>query len=92
VLRTIQHIVAGADAAGIPVAACGEAAGDPAGALVLVGLGVNELSADAGSLDEVRAALTRVTMAELHDLAAGATASVDAETVRRLAGELLGRV
>jgi phosphotransferase system enzyme I (PtsP) len=51
VLRTIATFLAGADAAGIPVAVCGELADDPAGALVLVGLGVDELSADAGSLD-----------------------------------------
>ncbi len=60
VLRAIAGVVAGADAAGIPVAVCGELAGDPAGALVLVGLGVDELSADAGSLDEVRGRAGRV--------------------------------
>ncbi len=70
VLRAIAGVVAGADAAGIPVAVCGELAGDPAGALVLVGLGVDELSADAGSLDEVRAALAACTAAELEALAA----------------------
>ena len=55
--------------AGIPVAVCGELAGDPAGALVLVGLGVDELSADAGSLDGVRAALAGVTRPQLDALA-----------------------
>jgi phosphoenolpyruvate-protein kinase (PTS system EI component) len=64
---------------------------DPAGALVLVGLGVDELSADAGSLDGIRVALEGVTGAEFRDLAACALAATDAETVRRLAGELLAR-
>jgi phosphoenolpyruvate-protein kinase (PTS system EI component) len=91
VLRTIATVIAGADAAGIPVAVCGELAGDPAGALVLVGLGVDELSADAGSLDGIRVALEGVTGAELRDLAARALAATDAETVRRLAGALLAR-
>jgi phosphoenolpyruvate-protein phosphotransferase len=85
VLRAIAGIVAGADAAGIPVAVCGELAGDPAGALVLVGLGVDELSADAGSFDAVRAALLRRSRAELDRLAAAALASTDAAAVRRLA-------
>ena len=77
--------------AGIPVAACGELAGDPAGALVLVGLGVDELSADAGSLDGIRAALAGVTYAELRELAAAALAATDAETVRALAAVLTAR-
>jgi phosphoenolpyruvate-protein kinase (PTS system EI component) len=82
-------VVAGADEAGIPVAVCGELGGDPAGALVLVALGVDELSADAGSLDAVRAAIAGVTRAELTDLAAHALAAADAETVRSLARDLL---
>ena len=91
VLRAIRGIVGGADAAGIPVAVCGELAGDPAGALVLAGLGVDELSADAGSLDGVRAALARVTRPEIDALARAALDAVDAETVRELAGALLAR-
>jgi len=91
VLRTIAAVVAGARAAGIPVAVCGELAGDPAGALVLVGLGVDELSADAGSLDGVRAALASVTYAELVVLAAQALAATDAETVRGAANGLAAR-
>jgi phosphocarrier protein FPr len=91
VLRTIAAVVAGADAAGISVAVCGELAGDPAGALVLVGLGVDELSAEASSLDGVRAALAGVSGAELGELAAAALAATDAEMVRVAANELLGR-
>jgi multiphosphoryl transfer protein len=92
VLRTIGGVVRGADSSGIPVAVCGELAGDPAGALVLVGLGVDELSADAGSLDGIRAALAAVTRPELDDLAARALASVDAESVRALAAPFLARL
>ena len=91
VLRAIAGVVAGARAAGIPVAVCGELAGDPAGALVLVGLGIDELSADAGSLDEVRAALAAVAAPELEALAANALAAPDAAAVRTAAGVLLAR-
>ncbi len=91
VLRAIAGVVTGARAAGIPVAVCGELAGDPAGALVLVGLGVGELSADAGSLDEVRAALAAVTAPELEALAVNALAAPDAATVRAAADALLAR-
>jgi phosphoenolpyruvate-protein phosphotransferase len=89
VLRTIATVVAGADAAGIPVAACGELAGDPAGALVLVGLGVDQLSAEPRSLDGIRAALAGVTGEELRALAARSLAATDAETVRAYAREIL---
>ena len=89
VLRTIATVVAGADAAGIPVAACGELAGDPAGALVLVGLGVDELSAEPRSLDGIRAALAGVTGDELRALAGRSLAATDAESVRAYAQELL---
>jgi phosphoenolpyruvate-protein phosphotransferase len=89
VLRTIATVVAGADAAGIPVAACGELAGDPAGALVLVGLGVDELSVDAGSIDAVRACLAVFDVRELKALAQTALAASDAETVRAYATQFL---
>ena len=91
VLRAIAAIVAAADASGIPVAVCGELAGDPLGALVLVGLGVDELSADPGSLDAVREALASATGDDLAHLGRAALAAGDAAAVRRLAGELLAR-
>jgi phosphoenolpyruvate-protein phosphotransferase/dihydroxyacetone kinase phosphotransfer subunit len=90
VLRLVERVVAGGHEAGIEVAVCGELAGDPAGALVLVGLGVDELSADAGSLDAVRAAISRVTSGQLADLARRALAAPDAAAVRAMARELLG--
>ena len=91
VLRLIASVVAGADAVGIPVAVCGELAGDPAGALVLVGLGVDELSADAGCLDDVRAALAGVTRADLDELAHYALETSVVATVRARANELAVR-
>lgn len=89
VLKLIAGVVAGAAEAGIPTAVCGELAADPAGALVLAGLGVGELSADAGSLDGMRAALAGVTRSQLRDLGQRALAAPDATTVRSMAAELL---
>ena len=70
---------------------CGELAGDPAGAIVLVGLGVDELSADPNSLDGIRAAIGGASARELHDLAATALEAEDAAAVRQMAGPLLER-
>ncbi len=89
VLRAIAAIVAAADVSGIPVAVCGELAGDPAGALVLVGLGVDELSADPGSLDAVREALAAADGPALDELGRAALTAADAGAVRRLAVGLL---
>jgi phosphoenolpyruvate-protein phosphotransferase len=84
VLRLIRGVVAGADAAGIPVAVCGELGGDPLGSLVLVGLGVDELSADAGSLDAIRAGLAGADSRELAELAERALVATDAAAVRSM--------
>ena len=90
VLRAIRSTVEGADAAGIPVAVCGELAADPLGAAVLVGLGVDELSMDAGALDAVRLMLSRRTSAELRELAATALSARTATEVRTAATALVG--
>jgi len=89
VLRLVAGVVEGAAGAGIPVAVCGELAGDPAGALVLAGLGITELSADAGCLDDIRAALAGVTKSQLDDLGRRALAAAGATAVRAMAGDLL---
>ena len=89
VLRAIAQIAAAARAAGIPVAVCGEAAGDPAAACILVGLGISELSADAASLDELRATLARLASPKLEEVADQALRLSDAAGVRALATELL---
>lgn len=75
----------------MPVAVCGELAGDPAGAIVLVGLGVDELSADPNSLDGIREAIGGASAGELRGLAANALEAEDAAAVRQMARPLLER-
>lgn len=77
-------------AAGKPVGVCGEAAGDPLLALVLVGFGVTSLSMAKGSLPEVRLSLSLHSFVECQALAATALRASDGraarEAVRRAAG------
>jgi len=54
VLRMLKLVADAARTAGIPVSMCGEMAGDPVNALVLVGLGVNELSMNGPSIPLVK--------------------------------------
>ena len=58
--------IAGAEAHGRWVGVCGELAGDPAAAVLLVGLGVRELSMAPPLVPEVKAALRSVTLADRH--------------------------
>ncbi len=90
VLRAIRATVDGADGRGVPVALCGELAGDPLGAAVLVGLGVDELSMDPGSLDAVRLMLSQVTSEALAGLARRALAARSAAEVRAAAAIVVG--
>ncbi|RAX45041.1 phosphoenolpyruvate--protein phosphotransferase [Arthrobacter sp. AQ5-06] len=71
VLRLVGLTVEGSRAEGHnkPVGVCGEAAADPALAVVLTGLGVNTLSMTARSLAAVAAVLKTVTLAEAQQLA-----------------------
>lgn len=69
-------------AAGRPVGVCGEAAGDPLLALVLVGLGVTSLSMAPISIPDVRLGLRRTRLAGCQMLAATALASADGRSAR----------
>ncbi len=69
VLRLIAQVAEAGRRAGKPVAVCGEMAGNPLLAPVLVGLGVDELSMTPTALPKIRAALDRRSAQELSDLA-----------------------
>ncbi|MGO4858282.1 phosphoenolpyruvate--protein phosphotransferase [Arthrobacter sp. 2MCAF14] len=76
---------AAASAGGIarPVGVCGEAAADPALAVVLVGLGVATLSMSARALAAVSAVLATVTVAQAQKLATAALAAPSASAARQ---------
>ncbi|MEU8797856.1 phosphoenolpyruvate--protein phosphotransferase [Spirillospora sp. NPDC048819] len=81
----VLDLVAPAAGAGVPCGVCGEAAGDPALACVLVGLGVTSLSMSAPSLPLVRAALARHTLDECRQAAAAARTARTAGQAREAA-------
>ncbi|MDU5962463.1 MAG: putative PEP-binding protein, partial [Dermabacter sp.] len=66
-----------------PVGVCGEAAGDPALAVVLVGLGVNSLSMTPRSLPAVAKVLSTVSLADVRELARLAVCSPTAAEGKR---------
>ena len=81
-LRLVEMAAAAGVETGRPVGVCGEAAGDPALAVVLVGLGVSSLSMAAGSIAAVRAQVGSVTLEECRRLSRLALAAGTAEAAR----------
>jgi phosphotransferase system enzyme I (PtsI) len=62
ILRMIRHVVLAADEAGIPVALCGEMAGDPRCIPVLLGLGLSDLSMNAQSIPLAKAIIRGISI------------------------------
>jgi phosphoenolpyruvate-protein phosphotransferase (PTS system enzyme I) len=81
-LQLVAATAAAGRSAGKPVGVCGEAAGDPALGLVLVGLGVTSLSMAPPSIADVRLLLGRHTLEDCRRLAEVAVAAPDAATAR----------
>jgi phosphoenolpyruvate-protein phosphotransferase (PTS system enzyme I) len=91
VLRTIAGVIEGGHAAGIPVAVCGEMAGDPAGAMALVGLGIDELSMDAAGFGAVKRAVSAASRAELEQAVHHAMHAESASDARAVFDQLRTR-
>lgn len=68
VLRLIKMIIDRAHAAGIPVAMCGELAGDPFATVILLGLGLDTFSMSASRIPEVKEIIRAVTMSEAREI------------------------
>ena len=68
VVAAIARTVEAGHAAGIPVEVCGEAAADPALAPLLIGAGVDELSAGAARVGALRGLIRALAMADCQKL------------------------
>lgn len=90
VLRLIEAAAQAGARQGRMVAVCGGLASEPLAAPVLVGLGVHELSAVGSVIPQLKACLSRVTVAECRVLARQALAAPDSAAVRALARRALG--
>lgn len=68
VLRALQSIVYCAHDAGISVSICGELAGDPAAAVLLMAMGFDILSMSATNLPKVKSVIRAITMTQARSL------------------------
>ncbi len=84
VLALIGATAKAANAAGIHVGVCGGLAGDPLGARILTGLGVNDLSMSAQDVATVKTIIRSETLSNMQQLAQRALAAGSATEVRAL--------
>ena len=82
VLDLIAATIRAGQVTGKPVGVCGESAGDPLMALVLVGFGVTSLSMAAGAVPAVRYAIRRHTKEICEQMATAALAAASAPDAR----------
>jgi phosphoenolpyruvate-protein phosphotransferase (PTS system enzyme I) len=69
VIRMVQQVVEAGRATGIPVAVCGEMAGDPLYLPILLGLGVDELSMNHMSIPMVKRVIRLINYKEAQQMA-----------------------
>jgi phosphotransferase system enzyme I (PtsI) len=91
VLRMIREVVQAGRAAKIPVAMCGEMAGDPLYIPVLLGLGVNELSMNAMAVPVVKRVIRLLSLEEAREVARQALRRGTVEEVNDYVSGEMGR-
>jgi len=84
ILRLIRGVVSAGASKQRPVIVCGAMASDPLAVLLLVGLGLRELSLEASAIPDVRDAVAQVTLAEAEDAADAALGCLTAGDVEQL--------
>jgi phosphotransferase system enzyme I (PtsP) len=89
VLRALQQIVEGAKAEKTPVGVCGEMAGDPASAILLLGLGIDNLSMSAANLPRVKWVIRSFTQRKARNLLKEALTFEYAHSVRNFLNSAL---
>ena len=82
VLSALQQVVDGAQAEGKPVSICGEMAGDPGAAILLMAMGYDVLSMNAASLLKVKSVLRNITLEVAEELLKNVMQLDDAQLVR----------
>lgn len=89
VLAAIRHVVERGQAAGRPIGICGEMAGDPASALLLLAMGVDSLSMNLGSLLKIKWMIRSIRHDAARELLAEVMAFDDAAAIRDRANAFL---
>jgi len=89
VLHALKQVVDGAHLEGRPVSICGEMAGDPVAAVILMGLGFDTLSMGVPSVPLVKWAIRNITLDRARELALEVLEFDNGKAVRAHVGALL---
>jgi phosphotransferase system enzyme I (PtsP) len=89
ILETLQGIVRRAKSVNLPVSVCGEIAGDPVVALLLLGMGMNGLSMTAASIPRVKWVVRSFSYAEARNLLEIAMTMDNGHAIREMLNEAL---
>jgi phosphotransferase system enzyme I (PtsP) len=82
VLRALQQVVQAAHAEGISVSICGELAGDPGAAILLMAMGFDTLSMSATNLPKVKSVIRGISLTLAKDLLAEVMTMSNADLIR----------
>ena len=91
VLRMIQQVVEAGRSGGIPVAVCGEMAGDPLYLAILLGLGVDELSMNHMAIPMVKKVIRLINYMDAKQMASQAMDMVTVEEINEFAAQEMNR-
>ena len=88
-LRTIQRVIQAGEAWERPVSICGEMAGELHSAPILIGMGMPQLSMNAGSIPWIKHLIRELNLSDCQSLAQQALACTSPSQVHRLVDEFL---
>jgi phosphoenolpyruvate-protein phosphotransferase (PTS system enzyme I) len=91
ILRILRYVADAANDHKVPVSMCGEMAGDPLFALVLLGLGLNELSMNAVAIPVIKSVVRASTLAEAQALADQALTLATPDDIEALVKEHMSK-
>jgi len=87
ILRLVRMVIQAGKNHSRPVLVCGAMASDPLAAILLVGMGLRELSMEAAAIPEIREAVGSVTVAEAEEIAHSCFLAETARDIERILHE-----
>ncbi|WP_127960250.1 phosphoenolpyruvate--protein phosphotransferase [Serratia microhaemolytica] len=90
-LQVLRQVILQGSALNLPVSLCGELAGDPMGALLLVGLGYRHLSINGYQVARIKYLLHHITLTEAANLAERALTAQTTDEIRRFMAAFIER-